>query len=388
MSKQRIKLFCIAFLVTTGSLNLLNSVILSSTAIAIPDSNLTQRKEILIVKKSGGRSGGGSFKRRPSRSSTPKRSTPSRSKNQRRPSPSYKKKPSRSKNQRRTSPSYQRESDRTYRQSPYEREPSRTYRQSNPAPVYQNRQNPPTNYRRRSSSGGGWLAFIIFLLVLFTVLIIVCIVIFQLYKMFSRAFSNKGAGRIAKERDNDRVTVSLLQVALSSAATGIQQDLSALSTNTDTETESGLVTLMQESALILLRHEIAWTHVLSDSNSLDIERAESAFDRLSIFQRSKFSSETLSNIDGTLKTRETKQTAEDDFADYVVVTLILGTADDQPLFTKINTQEGLKEALLQISSMRDDYLFKFELLWTPQQADRYLTDEELLLEYTDMIPLT
>ena len=307
MSKQRIKLFCIAFLVTTGSLNLLNSVILSSTAIAIPDSNLTQRKEILIVKKSGGRSGGGSFKRRPSRSSTPKRSTPSRSKNQRRPSPSYKKEPSRSTNQRRSSPTYRRERDRTYRRS-------------NPTPVYQNRRNYPSNYRRRGGFGFGWLSLVIFLFVLF----ITCIILFKVYEMFSRASrSSKGAGRIAKERDNDRVTVSLLQIALSSAAAGIQQDLSTLSANTDTETESGLVTLMQESALILLRHEIAWTHVLSNSNSLDIEQAESAFDRLSISQRSKFSSETLSNIDGTLKTREAKQTAGDDFADYVVVTLIL-----------------------------------------------------------------
>ena len=37
--------------------------------------------------------------------------------------------------------------------------------------------------------------------------------------------------------------------------------------------------------------------------------------------------------------------------------------------------------------MRDDYLMKFELLWTPQQADEYLTDEELLMEYTDIISL-
>ena len=197
------------------------------------------------------------------------------------------------------------------------------------------------------------------------------------------------ANKIARERDNDRVTVSLLQVALSSAAENIQQELSELSLETDTDTESGLVTLMQESALILLRHEIAWTHVLSSSHSLEIERAESAFDKLSIAERSKFSSETLSNVDGNLKTRSaTAVNTEGEFADYVVVTLILGTADDRPLFDKINTEATLKEELLQLASMRDDYLMKFELLWTPQTADRYLTAEELLLEYSSIIPLT
>ena len=300
-----------------------------------------------MLKKSGGRSGGGSFKRRPS--SSPKRSTPSRS---------YKQRPSTS------SPTYRRESSPTYRHS----RPSNTYRSS-----------------PNSSSGGSAFVF------LFLFLLIAVVILYILFKMFSQIFSSVGAGgtasKINRERDNDRVTVSMLQVALSSAAENIQQELSELSLHTDTDTESGLVMLMQESALILLRHQTAWTHVLSNSESMDINHAESAFDRLSIAERSKFSSETLSNVDGNLQTKEAKNVQEDEFTDYVVVTMILGTADDHPLFTKINTETTLKEELLQLSSMRDDYLLKFELLWTPQQTNRYLTDEELLLEYSNIIPL-
>ena len=97
----------------------------------------------------------------------------------------------------------------------------------------------------------------------------------------SKTDTKSSGNQIANERDNDRVTVSLLQVALSSSAEGIQGDLSQLSTTKDTDTKPGLVSLMQESALILLRHDAAWTHVLSSSNSLDIEQAESAFNRLS-----------------------------------------------------------------------------------------------------------
>ena len=216
-------------------------------------------------------------------------------------------------------------------------------------------------------------------------LLIIGLLIYLLYQMLSKS-SNSG-NKINRERDNDRVTVSVLQVALSNAAENIQQELSTLSLNTDTDTESGLVELMQESALILLRNSHAWSYVLTSSTSLDISQAESAFNKLSIRERSKFSSETLSNIDGTVKTKTTTTSDSDDFAAYVVVTLILGTADDQPLFKKINTEEALKETLVQLSSMRDDYLFKFELLWTPQKADQYLTDEELLLEYKDIMPL-
>ena len=308
----------------------------------------------LISKKSGGRSGGGSFKSRPSKSkpSKSRSSSPRRSNyNQRKstPAPSYRKKP------------------------------VRTYRDRSLSPSNRNRLRPS---RRSNSSGFGGLIWLIFFL------LIAGVIIYLLYKMFSQIFgSSSTANKIIKERDNDRVTVSLLQVALSSAANGIQQELSELSRNTDTDSESGLVTLMQESALILLRHEIAWTHVLSSSVSLDINQAESSFDKLSITERSKFSRETLSNMDGTLKTKEMKNVPDEEFADYVVVTLILGTADDRPLFTKINTATSLKEELLQLASMRDDYLLKFELLWTPQQIDQYLTDDELLLEYSNIIPL-
>ena len=102
---------------------------------------------------------------------------------------------------------------------------------------------------------------------------------------------------------------------------------------------------------------------------------------------SKFTGETLTNIDGNLQTKEAKESSSDELAQYVVVTMILETADECSLFNKINTEAQLKEELLQSASMKDDYLFKFELLWTPQKSGEYLTDEELLLEYTDIISL-
>lgn len=329
--QNKLKLFLATLVIVTGIFN--------------QNFSLAQDMVInneLIAKKSGGRSGGGSFKSRPSRSSSPKRKyTPRRS--------NY--------NQRKST--------------------SPTYRNSQPIRTY-------SNYGSRSRNRGfGGLLFLMISLFVFGLLI------YLVYQMLSK--SSNSASRIEnkvnRERDNDRVTVSILQVALSDAAENIQQELSALSLNADTDTESGLVELMQESALILLRNNHAWSHVLSSSTSLDISQAESAFNKLSIAERSRFSSETLSNMDGTLKTKAGTSSDSDDFASYVVVTLILGTADDKPIFTKINTEEALNETILQLSSLRDDYLIKFELLWTPQQADQYLTDEELLLEYTDMIPL-
>ncbi len=328
----------------------------------------------LIAKKSGGRSGGGSFKSKPSRSSSPKRnSSPSSSSNKRKSTS-----PSRSKyNQRKST--------------------SPTYRNSTPVPVYQDRERNSSTYQRSNQNYNAsshnnrwtWGDTIALSVILLIVGGLIFIFFFIVFKTFFAIFNPKDRAnkKIIKERDNDRVTVSMLQVALSYQAESVQQDLSELSLTVDTDSDEGLVELLRESALVLLRNNHTWTHVLSSSNSLDINQAEEAFNKLSFAERSKFSSETLSNVDGKVKTRQSSDSNSDEFSAYVVVTLILGTADDNPLFTRINTEENLQEVLLKLSSMREDYLMKFELLWTPQTANEYLTDEELLMEYTKMISL-
>ena len=378
LKRNKIKLFLIGFIAIaiahSSNLALANISKTETSNLAnigreqTLDNSSSNNKTLILVKKSGGRSGGGSFKSKPSRS---KRTSPTRSYERRKSTTS----PSRSYNKYKddlpnSSPSYnRRESD------------SPKYRNSN-----------PSYYNRSSSSGkvNSILATIlisIFLLIFFGVPSLLLFLVLR--KVFKASFSSSGKAerKIAQERDNDRVTISLLQVALYSGSSNIQQDLSELSKSVDTSTDEGVIELMQESALILLRSDRDWTHVFADSFSLDIAKAEEEFDKLSLVERSKFSGESLSNVDGNIKTKQSRNDESEGVAAYVVVTLIVGTADDNPLFDKIHNSTELKEALLRLSSMREDYLMKFELLWTPQQQGEYLTDEELLMEYTKIMPL-
>ena len=363
-NKSKIKLFLASFLfiAIAQNLNFVSAIDLQRTSRVYSnlESNRTPVKSIvadsIIAKKSGGRSGGGSFKKRPSRS---KSSSPASNSNRRQPS----------------SPNY------NYNQREYSSPSYRRKRQSTPS--YGNR-----SYRssRRGSAFGGLIFFIFVLIFLGGFLFVLFFILKQVSKVNSNSLS-KTEGKIARERDNNRVTISFVQVALSNSASQIQQDLSELTKSIDTSSDAGLVELLQESALILLRNDRDWTHVSSHSHSLDISQAEEKFDRLSAIERSKFSSESLSNVDGKIKTRESRDDDSEGFPAYVVVTLIVGTADDNPLFDKIYNSEDLKQSLLRLSAMREDYLMKFELLWTPQQDGQYLTDEELLIEYTEIIPL-
>ena len=178
----------------------------------------------------------------------------------------------------------------------------------------------------------------------------------------------------------------MVQVALSTQAENLQLDLSELSLNSDTESSEGLLNLMRDSSLILTRNMDGWTYVKASSESVNINDAEAAFEKLSLKERSKYSGESLSNVDGKITTKEIV-TQEDDFAYYVVVTLIFGTVDDNPIFERINNQEQLEAALLKLAAMDEEYLLKFELLWCPQAQGTYLNEEELLLQYSDMLPL-
>jgi uncharacterized membrane protein len=193
----------------------------------------------------------------------------------------------------------------------------------------------------------------------------------------------------AQEIANNIFTVTKLQVALYAQAKEIQSQLSQLSLAVNTNEPAGLLRLLQESALALLRQPEYWTHVNAHSqtadNALD---AEQLLNKLSVEARSKLSVETLVNVGGrsqrsALKPSET----EEDPAAYIVVTFLIGTAHDQPLFDKIQTTTALQEILEKLAALPLEYLMTLELIWSPQEASDSLTEEELLTEYSDLMPI-
>lgn len=312
------------------------------------ENNLVQSssKNLLITKKSGGRSGGGSFKR----------SKPSKSKSSSGSSGNY------------SSPRKSTTSSPSSRSSSSDRTTSPSY-----------------------NSAPGEPLGIIGTIVLVTVfLLMVSLPYFALTTDLNKDLCDYlpdiFKDKYQRERDNDLVTISLIQVVLSSTEVGIiKRELNEISLNANTSTDEGLLKLMQDSALLLLRNELAWAYTFSSSQSIDINNAESEFNAISILERSKFSRETLNNYDGEVKA------ASDNFSEvsnepaYVVISLIAGTANDNPLYDKIYSSADLKEALTNIAIVPNDYLMKFELLWTPQQDDELITEEELLIEYSNLI---
>lgn len=190
------------------------------------------------------------------------------------------------------------------------------------------------------------------------------------------------------ELSNNIVTVSKLKIALLSNARHVQQQLTTTSEQADLESREGLANFLQEAALTLLQASEYWSHAPSHSETFP-NRAEASkfFEKLSVEERSNFSQETFRNEEGEIQEKEVEPNPEEDPGAYIVVTLLVGTKDDKPLFDEIHSPEDLEAALKEMAATTSDYLLVFELLWSPQDSSDSLTYDELLTEYTDMLQI-
>ncbi|MGF1589010.1 MAG: DUF1517 domain-containing protein [Pleurocapsa sp.] len=191
-----------------------------------------------------------------------------------------------------------------------------------------------------------------------------------------------------KDNENLRnVTVSKLGLAFSPQASKLRQQLADFSSNVKTNTKPDTIELMRKTVAVLIEQQY-WTHASYSSNTCSVQDIQTEFDLISHLEKTKFIHQKLSltNRDRLLGSRNGQ--SSQNFYSYVVVTLILCTSQDFPLFNqRIYTTEQLLHKLVKLSKMSQDDLIKFELLWNPQRENEYITNEQLLSNYSDMIRL-
>jgi uncharacterized membrane protein len=238
-----------------------------------------------------------------------------------------------------------------------------------------------SGYRSSSSSDGSWIVLLI-------VLLGIGGIGFLIYWVFKSMNAGNSGTLGNSELNNNKVTISKLQVGLLAEARAIQKELTEISLDADTDTPEGLVLLLQEAAIALLRTPENWVYVSASSQSTNRDQAENLFNSLSVTERTKFSAETLVNVNGRVRnSQNSKAEIGKDPAAYIVITLLVGTEYDKPLFDKVNTRETLQKALEKMAGVSAEALSVFELLWTPQSESDALTSDEMLTEYTDMVSI-
>ena len=191
---------------------------------------------------------------------------------------------------------------------------------------------------------------------------------------------------------NSKISVGRVQVGLLEAARGLQQELDELGRTADTGSAAGRAQVLQEASLALLRHPEYWVYGAAQSQQTAPEAAEAKFNQLALAERSKFTEETLSNVNNKLRQGSSQASlaagggelvATEAPSEYIIVTILVGTEGKLELPT-INSSDDLRQALRQIGGISSDRLLAVEILWTPQAEGDTLTSDDLMAEYPDL----
>jgi uncharacterized membrane protein len=225
---------------------------------------------------------------------------------------------------------------------------------------------------------------------LFTILIFIAIANFLVRTVRSVAGGDEAQ---VLSYDNPQVSVAQVQVGLLANARGLQAELNEIALTADTATASGRATVLQEATLALLRHPEYWVYGSTQSQQTALTSAEAKFNQLALSERSKFTEETLTNVnsqlrnvlqgsdmekDGELVTQNSQESGE-----YIMVTVIVGV-DGKLELPKVNNSEDLSKALQQIGSIGSDRLLAVEVLWTPQAEGDTLSKDDILAHYPNV----
>jgi predicted negative regulator of RcsB-dependent stress response len=189
-----------------------------------------------------------------------------------------------------------------------------------------------------------------------------------------------------QQEDNSQAAISKLQIACSASDNQLRQKLAQINSNNDLQSEQAIAELMRQNLAVLIKQQ-HWVHSSFSVLNLPLEEIQTEFNVIACNEKNKFFNQELSLINNGQSTQAAKKNQNKTGYGYVVFTLIICTSRPLSLFGQIYTKEQLTQSLIKLSKLQKDELIKFELLWNPQSEDEYISNEQLLMEYGDMIRL-
>mmetsp|Transcript_26934 Transcript_26934/g.42261 ORF Transcript_26934/g.42261 Transcript_26934/m.42261 type:complete len:385 (+) Transcript_26934:72-1226(+) len=201
-------------------------------------------------------------------------------------------------------------------------------------------------------------------------------------------YSSLGAG----------VSVFKIQLALNCANRGADSllgDLQRVATSSDTSSRAGLSSVVQETALCLLRRSAEWEAAASTVEyfgSRDADKAEGAFNRIAVAERSKLEKETFGNVNGMSLNNQSQNPRGVDQPTLAVVTIALAIRGETLKgFNQVSSLTDVKKALqalaADVTTDMGDNVLATELLWTPEDPAETMTKQDLIMDFPELIDL-
>jgi uncharacterized membrane protein len=187
----------------------------------------------------------------------------------------------------------------------------------------------------------------------------------------------------------ERYAVVKSQLALLSTARSLQRDLQTYAKAATTDTVAGLATSLQDVVMALIRHGEYWRYgAVQVQRAGSLDDAERTFNQAVSQERAKLSEELTVNIDGIRRQTSLQEgRPAEEVGQYLVVTLIVATG--YPEFTAYPTPsvKDIEATLQRLGTLLAADLLALEVIWSPENPDDTLTEDELLAEYPELSTL-
>ena len=184
----------------------------------------------------------------------------------------------------------------------------------------------------------------------------------------------------------ERYAVVKCQLALLSTARSLQRELQTYANTASTDTVTGLASALQDVVMALMRHSDYWRYgVVQVQAASTLDDAERAFNQVVGQERAKLSEELTVNVDGVRRQApRSESTPSNEVGQYLVVTLIVATGYAGFTAYQTPSPKDIEGTLQRLSTLLTSDLLAFEVMWSPENPDDSLTEDELIAEYPEL----
>ncbi|KAL3906771.1 MAG: hypothetical protein SGPRY_010426 [Prymnesium sp.] len=172
----------------------------------------------------------------------------------------------------------------------------------------------------------------------------------------------------------------------------ILSQLDQLAADADTSTLEGFSELCADASLLLLRRSNEWVGCCGSAEHFgDEERALSLFDRLAIKEAAKFEDKDPSaSVDSALSAAGLKsaKSSPPTIAVVCIVGCVLGDREDEVPKSFSGDAKKMKQALQELAAAgnAEAEVLALELLWVPSDERESLDQDEINMEWPELMP--
>ena len=158
----------------------------------------------------------------------------------------------------------------------------------------------------------------------------------------------------------------------------------------DTESESGLATLLQQTAVELLREKDSVRYLGTDARGpMSLTNAETAMNGMALAERGRFQVERVRASGGRVSRSAAPAEEGKEALELVVVTLIVATRTPLDQFGKTGSGSTVSPAelsalLSELGGISPDAILGIEVVWTPADPNDSMTETDVMTTYPDL----